>query len=155
MEGSQPYNGRGASAEAGSLLAVSAYGWVTRIGSAEIYAIVEGIPEVAEALVIGVEEGEGYYMPLFVALSDGADPDDTRGRIVQAIRAHLSPRHVPDEILIVPGIPHTRTGKKLEVPIKRMLQGQAPASVLDAAAVDAPELIDHFAEFARSRLTGR
>ena len=123
-----------------------------RMGSAELYAIVEALPEVREAMVIGVEEGEGYYMPLFVTLADGADPELARREIVAAIRRHLSARHVPDEIVIAPGIPHTKTGKKLEVPIKRLLQGHALAAVLDSAAIDAPELIDYYATFARERL---
>ena len=123
-----------------------------RMGTAEIYGIVEALPEVAEAMVIGVEEGEDYYMPLFATLTDGADADEARSSIVRAIREHLSARHVPDEIVVVPGIPHTKTGKKLEVPVKRLLQGQPKHSVLDLETVDAPALIDFYATFAQDRL---
>lgn len=96
-----------------------------RLGSADIHEVVERLPEITEALVIGAEEPDGgYWMPLFVVLAPGTELDDAlRNRIREAIRSGASPRHVPDEILAVPGIPHTRTGKKLEVPVKRLLQG--------------------------------
>lgn len=125
-----------------------------RIGSAEIYEAVEGLAEVEEALVVGVERGDDYYMPMFVSLAGDASEDETRARIVDRIRRRASPRHVPDEIVFVPGIPHTKTGKKLEVPIKRLLQGQAIASALDASAIDAPELLPFYVEFARRSAQG-
>jgi acetoacetyl-CoA synthetase len=100
-------------------------------------------------LVVGVEHGEDYYMPLFVVLEPGVDPDRARTAIVAAIRRALSPRHVPDEIVVAPGIPHTRTGKKLEVPVKRMLQGAGADEVLDSSAVDDPSLISFYARFAQ------
>jgi acetoacetyl-CoA synthetase len=84
-------------------------------------------------------------MPLFVVLADGAELDDAlRGRIAAAVRDQVSPRHVPDEIIAAPGIPHTRTGKKLEVPIKRILQGGDPTTAVDRSAVDAPDLVDWY-----------
>ncbi|MGW7543842.1 acetoacetate--CoA ligase [Streptomyces sp. NPDC054770] len=118
-----------------------------RLGSADIHDVVERLPEIAEALVIGAEEPDGgYWMPLFVVLAPGAALDDAlRARIRAAVRTGASPRHVPDEIIEVPGIPHTRTGKKLEVPVKRLLQGAPPAEVADPAAVDAPDLLGHYA----------
>ncbi|WP_330181528.1 acetoacetate--CoA ligase [Nocardia sp. NBC_01503] len=118
-----------------------------RMGSAEIYQAVEALPEVLEALVLGVEQPDGgYWMPLFVVLSEGVDlTDDLRDRITRTIRTQLSPRHVPDEILCAPGIPHTRTGKKLEVPLKRLLQGADPSRVVDPSAIDAPELLSWYA----------
>lgn len=124
-----------------------------RMGSADIYQVVEQFPEIREALVIGAEQpGGGYWMPLFVALADGARlTDDLAARIRAAIRAQASPRHVPDEIVAVPGIPHTRTGKKLEVPIKRLLQGAAPGDVLDSQSVDDASLLDVFARMGRER----
>ncbi|MTL13325.1 acetoacetate--CoA ligase [Nocardia seriolae] len=114
-----------------------------RMGSADIYQTVESLPEVAEALVLGVEQPDaGYWMPLFVVPAPGVElTDELRHRIVAAIRTELSPRHVPDEIIAAPGIPHTRTGKKLEVPLKRLLQGADPARVVDPAAVDDPSLL--------------
>ena len=116
------------------------------MGSADIYQVVESLPEVTEALVLGIEYPDGSYrMPLFVVLADGTELDDrVADRIRSAIRVQLSPRHVPDDIVAAPGIPHTRTGKKLEVPLKRILQGADPAKVMDRTAIDAPELIDWY-----------
>ncbi|MBF6375568.1 acetoacetate--CoA ligase [Nocardia farcinica] len=118
-----------------------------RMGSADIYQAVEGLPEIAEALVIGVEQSDGgYWMPLFVLLAPGAElTDDLVARIRETIRTEVSPRHVPDEILLAPGIPHTRTGKKLEVPIKKLLQGAEPGAVVERSAVDNPDLLDWYA----------
>ncbi|QNP74354.1 acetoacetate--CoA ligase [Streptomyces roseirectus] len=128
-----------------------------RLGSADIHDVVEGLPEIAEALVIGAEEPDGgYWMPLFVVPAAGVELDDAlRDRIRDAVRTGASPRHVPDEILAVPGIPHTRTGKKLEVPIKRLLQGAAAEQVVDPATVDRPELIDHYALLGEERRKSR
>ncbi|MEU0540108.1 acetoacetate--CoA ligase [Nocardia sp. NPDC005978] len=118
-----------------------------RMGSADIYQAVERLPEIAEALVIGAEQPDGgYWMPLFVTLAPGAEfTDELKSRINAAIRTEVSPRHVPDHILEAPGIPHTRTGKKLEVPIKKIFQGADPAKVVAPTAVDAPELLDWYA----------
>ncbi|MCM6776405.1 acetoacetate--CoA ligase [Nocardia sp. CDC159] len=118
-----------------------------RMGSADIHQAVEQLPEIAEALVVGVEQPDGgYWMPMFVVLADGVELDaQLRDRIAEAIRAQVSPRHVPDEIIAAPGIPHTRTGKRLEVPIKRLLQGADPATVVARGAVDDPELLDWYA----------
>ncbi|MGC4985180.1 acetoacetate--CoA ligase [Streptomyces sp. DT193] len=124
-----------------------------RLGSADIHDIVERLPEITEALVIGAEEPDGgYWMPLFVTLTAGAVlDDDLRKQIKDAIRSGVSPRHVPDEILEVPGIPHTRTGKKLEVPVKRLLQGAPAEAVVNPATVDAPDLIDYYARLGTER----
>lgn len=95
-----------------------------RMGSADIYEAVERLPEIKESLVVGIEQLDGgYWMPLFVHLAPGATlDDDLTDRIRKTIRTQLSPRHVPDEIIEVPGIPHTLTGKRIEVPVKRLLQ---------------------------------
>ncbi|MGW7200051.1 acetoacetate--CoA ligase [Streptomyces chryseus] len=124
-----------------------------RLGSADIHDIVERFPEITEALVIGAEEPDGgYWMPLFVVPAPGITLDDSlRDRIRDAIRAGASPRHVPDEILAVPAIPHTKTGKKLEVPVKRLLQGMPAEQVLNPAAVDNPELICFYAQLGAER----
>jgi acetoacetyl-CoA synthetase len=120
-----------------------------RMGSADIYQAVEVLDEVAEALVIGVEKADGgYWMPMFVVLNAGFALDDPlTTRIRTAVREGASPKHVPDEIIAVPGIPHTHTGKKVEVPIKRLLQGAQIEDVLDAQAVDDPSLLAWFATF--------
>ncbi|MEN0134833.1 MAG: acetoacetate--CoA ligase [Rhodococcus sp. (in: high G+C Gram-positive bacteria)] len=122
-----------------------------RMGSADIYQVVEKLPEVAEALVVGVDQADGgYWMPLFVVLSEGAVLDDgLKQRIRGAIREQASPRHVPDDIIEAPGIPHTRTGKKLEVPLKRIFQGADAGRTVDRSAVDDPGLLDWFARHGR------
>jgi acetoacetyl-CoA synthetase len=123
-----------------------------RMGSAEIYNAVEGLPDVLDCLVVGVEQGDGgYWMPLFVALADGVEFDDAvRARIVDAIRTGASPRHVPDDIIVVPGIPRTMTGKRLEIPMKRILMGANPSDVLTPSAIDRPDLLGAFTEHARA-----
>src|SRR5699024_1913180 len=92
-----------------------------RLGSADICDVVDGIDEGADSLVIGADQPQaGYWMPLFVVLADGVELDDRlRERIREELRTKASPRHVPDDVIAVPAIPHTRTGKKLEVPVKR------------------------------------
>lgn len=124
-----------------------------RMGSADIYEAVERLPEIKESLVIGLEEPNGgYWMPLFVHLAPGATlDDDLRDRIKATIRTELSPRHVPDEIIEVPAVPHTLTGKRIEVPVKRLLQGAPLAKAVNLGSVDRPELLDFYAELARTR----
>jgi acetoacetyl-CoA synthetase len=117
-----------------------------RLGSADIYEVVEKLPEVAEALVVGIDLPDGgYWMALFVALEgDRVLDDDLRALIGHELRVHASRRHVPDAILQVAAIPHTRTGKKLEVPVKRILQGADPEQVVSRDAIDDPALLEQF-----------
>ncbi|MFJ9833490.1 acetoacetate--CoA ligase [Streptomyces sp. NPDC101169] len=124
-----------------------------RLGSADIHDTVERLPEITEALVIGVEEPDaGYWMPLFVVLADDVALDEALcERIRDTVRTGVSPRHVPDEIIAVPAIPHTRTGKKLEVPLKRLLQGAPAEQVLNPSAVDNPDLLPYFAHLGAQR----
>jgi acetoacetyl-CoA synthetase len=126
-----------------------------RMGSSDIYHAVESIPEVLESLVIGVERVDGsYWMPLFLVLADGASLDDElRSVISRTISNKASPRHVPDEIIQVAGIPHTRTGKRLEVPIKRLFQGADPSSVVQPTAIDEPAFFETFVRLACDRET--
>lgn len=116
-----------------------------RMGSADIYEVVEGLEEVAEAFVVGVDgPGGAYWMPLFVTLAQGRDLDDRLAQTIRdTLRTRLSPRHVPDEVIAAPGIPHTRTGKKLEVPVTAILAGHREVA-LDPRAIDRPELIDWY-----------
>jgi acetoacetyl-CoA synthetase len=122
-----------------------------RMGSAEIYAAVDEIDDVVDSLVIGAELPDaGYYMPLFVVLAPGAVlNDDLRNRIKQHIRTTCSARHVPDEIVAVPAIPRTLTGKKLEVPVKRLIQGAELDKVVNVGVVDRPDVLPLFAEAGR------
>jgi acetoacetyl-CoA synthetase len=132
-----------------------------RIGTAEIYAPVEAQPEVREALVIGVETVDGgYWMPLFVVLAEGGALDaGLTDRITRAIHDQASARHVPDAVFAVPAIPHTRTGKKLEVPVKRLFLGVALTEVADAESLDDPGALAFFAgiaaEFRNTKLRGQ
>ncbi|AYM43950.1 AMP-binding protein [Mycobacteroides chelonae] len=118
-----------------------------RMGSADIYEVVESMDEIAEAFVLGVDgPGGAYWMPLFVTMAPGHTFDaDLGARIAREIRARLSPRHVPDEVIEAPGIPHTRTGKKLEVPICGVLAGRVDVS-LDPRSIDNPHLVDWYRE---------
>ncbi|MCB5182953.1 acetoacetate--CoA ligase [Streptomyces antimicrobicus] len=124
-----------------------------RMGSADIYEAVERLPEIKESLVIGLEEPDGgYWMPLFVQLAPGATLDQALlDRIKSTIRTELSPRHVPDEVIEVPGIPHTLTGKRIEVPVKRLLQGTPLAKAVNPGSVDNLDLLHFYEELARSR----
>ncbi|MFG2149369.1 acetoacetate--CoA ligase [Streptomyces sp. NPDC048696] len=124
-----------------------------RMGSADIYEVVERLPEIRESLVIGLEEPEGgYWMPLFVHLAEGAVLDDAlRTKIKQAIREELSPRHVPDEIIEAPGVPHTLTGKRIEVPVKRLLQGTPLEKAVNPGSVDNLDLLRFYEAVARKR----
>ncbi|MDQ3664528.1 MAG: acetoacetate--CoA ligase [Actinomycetota bacterium] len=123
-----------------------------RLGTAEFYSVVEAMPEIADSLVVHLEDDEGGAgeLLLFVVLADGAQLDDElRGSVARELRTHLSPRHVPDALHAVPALPHTLSGKKLEVPVKKILLG---ADVDDAAAKGAlanPESLDAFAAYAR------
>lgn len=124
-----------------------------RLGSAEIYSVVEQHPEVADSLVIGAELPDGQYlMALFVVLVDGAALDESLvAEIRTRLRVELSPRHIPDEIVATPLIPRTLTGKKLEIPIKAIVQGRDPADAVVAGAIDSPEALHWFAIWAAAR----
>jgi acetoacetyl-CoA synthetase len=121
-----------------------------RMGTAELYSVVEALPEVADSLVVHLEDpagGPGRLL-LFVAPAPGAEVDDElRGRIAAALRRELSPRHVPDEIHAVPGVPRTLSGKKLEVPVKRILGGADPDTAASRGSLADPDLLDAYAPF--------
>jgi acetoacetyl-CoA synthetase len=128
-----------------------------RMGSSDIYEVVERLPEIRESLVIGIEQPDGgYWMPLFVQLGEGAVLDDAlRDRIRTAIRVQLSPRHVPDEVIAVPGVPHTLTGKRIEVPVKRLLQGAPLSASVNPGSVDDLEVLRFYERLAAERGGGR
>jgi acetoacetyl-CoA synthetase len=124
-----------------------------RMGTADIYAAVESVPAVLDCVVLGVEQPDGgYWMPLFVHLAPGEElTDELRAQLRTAIREQASPRHVPDEIIAVPGVPHTRTGKRLEVPLKKLFQGVDPGKAVNTGAVDDASLVEHYVQLARAR----
>lgn len=117
-----------------------------RIGTSELYRVVEALPEVRESLAVDTGElGREGELILFVALAEGLTLDEgLRRRIAEALRTELSPRHVPDRILAVPKIPTTLNGKRLEVPIKRILLGARPEDVLSRGALSDPDALEPF-----------
>ncbi len=117
-----------------------------RMGTSEFYRVVEGFDEVADSLVVdtGRLGAEGRLILYVVPAAGGELNDDLAGRIRAALRAQLSPRHVPDEIHQVPGIPRTLSGKKLEVPVRKILLGTAPERAVDPNALANPEVLTHF-----------
>jgi acetoacetyl-CoA synthetase len=125
-----------------------------RLGTGEFYAVLEDVPEIVDALVVHLEDPGGGLgeLLLFVVAAEGVTVDEAlRVRIATALRKELSPRHVPDQIVPVPAIPVTLTGKKLELPIKRILGGAAPEDVAGRDALRQPEALDAFVAYAAQR----
>jgi acetoacetyl-CoA synthetase len=125
-----------------------------RMGTAEFYTVVEEQSEVEDSLVVHLEDPEGGpgQLLLFVQLSAGVTLDDQlRSRLGAALRSALSPRHVPDTVEAVPAIPRTLTGKKLELPVKRILLGAKAADVASRDALADPAAIDAFVAYAERR----
>ena len=122
-----------------------------RMGSADIYEVVEALDQVSEAFVLGIDGPDGaYWMPLFVTLPGGRELDAALVDTIRTeIRTRLSPRHVPDDVIAAPGIPHTRTGKKLEVPVTAIMAGHEGVS-LDPRSIDNPDLIDWYRQQGRA-----
>jgi acetoacetyl-CoA synthetase len=121
-----------------------------RLGTSDFYSVVEEFDEVLDALVVHLEATDELL--LFVVLRDGRELDDELSRrISDALRNGLSPRHKPDDIVAVPAIPRTMTGKKLELPVKKILTGTPVAEVASKDALIDPAAIDAFAEYARRR----
>jgi len=122
-----------------------------RLGSAEIYEALDDLPELADHLVVHLEDRD--ELVLLVSLAPGAVlDDDLRHRIAEHLRRQLSPRHVPDQIAAVPAVPRTVTGKRLEVPAKRILQGADPRVVAAPEALADPRALDALVALARDRL---
>jgi acetoacetyl-CoA synthetase len=124
-----------------------------RIGTAEIYRVVEDDPAVVSALVVNLDLPRGgFFMPLFVQLAPGGELDDELvARLRRRLREEYTPRHVPDRIIAVRAIPLTRSGKKMEVPVRRLLLGADPAAVADPSAMADPDALADFVEYARAQ----
>ncbi|HEX9635768.1 MAG TPA: acetoacetate--CoA ligase [Candidatus Limnocylindria bacterium] len=119
-----------------------------RIGTAEFYAVVEALPEVTDSLVIHLDAED--RLVLFLALRDGLSlTDELRARIAATLRTSLSPRHVPDEMVAVPAVPRTLSGKKLEVPVKRILSGTPVEEAASRGSLANPDSLDAFVAMAR------
>ena len=124
-----------------------------RIGTAEIYRIIELKPDVEDSLVMHLEDpagGNGELL-LFVKLTEGTLDDDMRAEIATSLRQALSPRHVPDTIIQVRSVPRSLTGKKLELPVKKIMRGSDPSSVASRQALADPTSLDEYIEFAERR----
>ncbi|MGH8115947.1 MAG: acetoacetate--CoA ligase [Rhodanobacteraceae bacterium] len=124
-----------------------------RMGTGEIYRVVEEFPEVVDSLVVDLEYlGRESWMPLFVVLKQGISLNaDLVARIKGAIRDGLSPRHVPNEVVAVPEIPRTLSGKKMELPVKKLLLGQPLDKVASLGAMANPESMRFYQAFADQR----
>ena len=124
-----------------------------RMGTSEFYSVVEGMPEIADSLVVdtgSLEDAIGK-MWLFVVLREGAALDHAlRRRIKDVLRAELSPRHVPDELRAIAAVPRTLNGKKLEVPLKRVLLGADPDKVASRDTLSNPQAWDAVVELVRA-----
>jgi acetoacetyl-CoA synthetase len=128
-----------------------------RLGSGDFYAVLEELPEVTDGLVVHLEAvggGMGELL-LFVVLAPGLELDEARRELIAGmLREHLSPRHVPDAIVAAPAVPRTLTGKKLELPVKRILQGLPLAEVASRDSLVDPESLTWFVRFAADRCAG-
>ncbi len=127
-----------------------------RMGTAELYRAVEALPEVVDSLVVDLEMlGRESWMPLFVVLREGLVLDAALdARIRRAIREALSPRHVPSDIHQVAAVPRTLSGKKMELPVKKLLLGAAPEKVLNRDAMANADCVDWYVAFAARRAAG-
>jgi acetoacetyl-CoA synthetase len=117
-----------------------------RMGTSEFYRVVERFDEIADSLVIDTGQlGQEGRLLLFVTLAEQAElTEDLERRLRAALRTELSPRHVPDEIRVVPGIPRTLSGKKLEVPVRKILLGTPVEQAANPDAMANPEVLRHF-----------
>jgi acetoacetyl-CoA synthetase len=124
-----------------------------RIGTAEIYRTLDSIDAIADSLIVNLDlPGGRFFMPLFVKLKLGLELDEKmQRRIANALRDAYTPRHVPDRIVAVPDIPYTLTGKKMEIPVKRILMGASPDRVLNRNAMANPRTLDAFVAYVNSQ----
>lgn len=123
-----------------------------RLGTSEFYSALEDLPEIQDSLVVHLDDPSGGMgsLLLFVQLREHTALDDyLRGRINNRLRQRLSPRHLPDDIVAIPEVPYNLTGKKLEVPVKRLLTGTPRDTVVSDGAVRSPRALDIFEELAR------
>ena len=120
-----------------------------RMGSSEIYRVVEDIPEIIDSVVVGIERpGGNYYMTLFVVLNAGIElVDALKAKIRDKIRSNLSPHHVPDDIFAIAEVPRTLNGKKLEVPIKKLFMGVSLEKAISVDSMSNPQAMQYFVEF--------
>jgi acetoacetyl-CoA synthetase len=123
-----------------------------RIGTSEIYRAVDKVKEIKDSLIICLEKERGeFWMPLFVVMAEGVTMnDDIRKKINTTIKADYSPRHVPDEIIVVPDVPYTISGKKTETPVKKVLMGKDPKTVVNEGSLKNPASMNYFIDLAKT-----
>ncbi len=123
-----------------------------RMGTSEIYQAIESLDDVLDSLIIDLELlGRESYMPLFVVLREGVTLDETLTKqIKQKVRQDISPRHVPNEIFVVDQIPYTLSGKKMEVPIRKILLGHSVKKATNPGAMRNPESLQFFVDLAQT-----
>lgn len=129
---------------------INRYG--VRMGSSDIYRVVETVPGVKDSLVVDLEyRGGRSFMALFIKIDgENLEVDQLRQAVRDAIKSRLSPRHLPDDIVVVPDIPKTLNGKKLEVPVRRILQGVQLEAAVSLDAMANPECLDVFVAYAKT-----
>jgi acetoacetyl-CoA synthetase len=122
-----------------------------RIGTSEIYRSVEKLAEIKDSLILHLEQTDGEsWMPLFVTLKEAVElTAELKKKINQQIRSDYSPRHVPDAIFLAPDIPYTISGKKLELPVKKILQGKPLETAVNLGSVRNPDSLIFFQDFSR------
>ena len=121
-----------------------------RIGTAEIYAVLDQMVGVKDSLIVNLEqEGGEDYMPLFVVIEDDVNLDEIIPKIKQELKTNCSPRHVPGEVIKVPDIPYTLSGKKMEVPVKKALMGMDVSKAMNQDAMKNPEAMEVFIEMGK------
>ncbi len=121
-----------------------------RMGTSEIYQAVESLDEIVDSLIIDLEMlGKESYMPLFLVLREGAVlTEDLEKRLKAKIRVDISPRHVPNEIFVINEVPYTLSGKKMEVPVRKILLGHPVEKAANTGAMRNPDAIDYFVTLA-------
>lgn len=123
-----------------------------RIGTAEIYRTLAALPEVQDSLIVNLDLPDGgFFMPLFVKLAPDVSLAAASEKIRETLRREYTARHVPDRIIAVPAIPMTLTGKKMEVPVRRILLGMAPEKAANLSAMADPGALDFFIDYAATQ----
>ena len=119
-----------------------------RIGTGEIYSSLEDLKEIKDSVVVGYNDSKGTYrIALFVVLKNNVEFEDKlRKNIKEKIRNDLSPRHIPDYILQAPDVPYTLNGKKIEVPVTRIIEGIIPENIINKDSIRNPDCLNYYIE---------
>lgn len=126
-----------------------------RLGTAEFYAVLDALPQVRDAMVLHFEDETGMgQLVLLIDAAEGADEAELERRVRGTLRTELSPRHVPDSVVFVASIPRNPTGKRLEIPLKRIIQGAVRGEVMDLGVVARPEQVDETVARVKQVLAG-